>query len=73
MHRAVCAQPVSVREPAGATPLSRRGGAAKDSSRLCSFSESRDFSRLHLWKVILQAWSIFSWLLFVQHEVIGTR
>lgn len=68
-----CVHPANLSEsPTGAAALSPLGGTARN-RRLCSFSESRDFSRLHLWKVILQAWTIFSWLLFVQHEVIGTR
>lgn len=49
-------------------------GSTKPPWRACqghqlaaSFAESRDFSRLHLWKMIFQPWSIFNELLFVPH------
>lgn len=40
-------------------PLEKLPGTSA-SSKLCSFAESRDFSRLHLWKMIFQPWSIFN-------------
>lgn len=39
----------------------------QDCQLAASFAEGRDFSRLHLWKMILQPWSVFNKLLFVQH------